>query len=98
MNDYGLCPVCDQPMTFEDDADVDLHSMPDGSDCHAECCPTCSVPAPAPDEETGSDSHDGADGSEEFVRSEVGEHAPSVGDGGRDWLTIVFITDVGDKR
>ena len=41
MFDYGRCPVCGEPMVFDDDADVDLHSMPDGADCHAECCPIC---------------------------------------------------------
>jgi hypothetical protein len=40
--DYGLCPMCGEPMTFERGEDVDLHSTPDGEDCHAECCPTCS--------------------------------------------------------
>lgn len=41
--DYGTCPVCGKPMVFEAGESVDLHSMPDGSDCHAECCPTCEV-------------------------------------------------------
>jgi hypothetical protein len=41
MRDYGLCPVCGEPMVFADDEDVDLHSMPDGTDCHADCCPVC---------------------------------------------------------
>jgi hypothetical protein len=41
MRDYGLCPVCGEPMTFDDDEYVDLHSMLDGADCHAECCPVC---------------------------------------------------------
>jgi len=41
MRDYGPCPVCGEMMAFDDDEDIDLHSMPDGEDCHAECCPIC---------------------------------------------------------
>jgi NTP pyrophosphatase (non-canonical NTP hydrolase) len=41
MIDYGICPICGKPMTFECGSDVDLHSTFDGEDCHAECGLTC---------------------------------------------------------
>jgi len=50
--DYGLCPICGEPMVFEDDEDVDLHTWTeDGtSDVHAECCIANGCPTDAEDD------------------------------------------------
>lgn len=37
------CAVCDRPI-MGDDVDA-RHSLPDGEDCHAGCCPDCEVTA-----------------------------------------------------
>ena len=38
LSDY-FCAVCHQYIVGDDIAD--MHSTPDGEDCHAECCPAC---------------------------------------------------------
>lgn len=36
MPDY-VCAVCGEAI----DPELDIHSTPDGEDCHPDCCPVC---------------------------------------------------------